>query len=60
MRRRSPAPSPQRSTTPAAAAEAARQLRERVAGGFTVETMVDGVLAGYRDALEMLQKAGRR
>jgi glycosyltransferase involved in cell wall biosynthesis len=45
---------------PEAAAEAARTLRERVAGAFTVETMVDGVLAGYRDALEMLQKAGRR
>ena len=40
--------------------EAARRLRERVAGAFTVETMVDGVLAGYRDALEMLQKTGRR
>jgi glycosyltransferase involved in cell wall biosynthesis len=45
---------------PEAAGEAARTLRERVAGAFTVETMVDGVLAGYRDALEMLQKAGRR
>jgi glycosyltransferase involved in cell wall biosynthesis len=45
---------------PEAAAEAAQTLRERVAGAFTVETMVDGVLAGYRDALEMLQKAGRR
>ena len=45
---------------PEAAAEAARKLRERVAGAFTVETMVDGVLAGYRDALEMLQKTGRR
>ena len=45
---------------PKAAAEAARKLRERVAGAFTVETMVDGVLAGYRDALEMLEKTGRR
>jgi glycosyltransferase involved in cell wall biosynthesis len=45
---------------PEAAAEAARSLRERVAGAFTVETMVAGVLAGYRDALEMLQKTGRR
>lgn len=45
---------------PEAAAEAARKLRERVAGAFTVETMVDGVLAGYRDALELLQKTGRR
>jgi glycosyltransferase involved in cell wall biosynthesis len=45
---------------PEAAAERGRNLRERVAGAFTVETMVDGVLAGYEDALEMLQKAGRR
>jgi glycosyltransferase involved in cell wall biosynthesis len=45
---------------PAGAAETARQLRDRVAAGFSVETMVDGVLAGYRDALEMLQKTGRR
>jgi glycosyltransferase involved in cell wall biosynthesis len=45
---------------PEAAAERARNLRDRVAGAFTVETMVDGVLAGYRDALDMLQKAGRR
>jgi len=45
---------------PADAADAARQLRDRVAAGFSIETMVDGVLAGYRDALEMLQKSGRR
>jgi glycosyltransferase involved in cell wall biosynthesis len=45
---------------PEAAAEAARKLRERVAGAFTVETMVDGVLAGYRDALQRLQGTGRR
>ncbi len=45
---------------PADAADAARQLRDRVAAGFSIETMVDGVLAGYRDALEMLQKIGRR
>jgi glycosyltransferase involved in cell wall biosynthesis len=43
-----------------AAEDVARQLRDRVAAGFSVETMVDGVLAGYRDALEMLQKTGRR
>ncbi len=42
------------------AEDVARQLRDRVAAGFSVETMVDGVLAGYRDALEMLQKTGRR
>jgi glycosyltransferase involved in cell wall biosynthesis len=45
---------------PEAATERARKLRERVAGAFTIEAMVDGVLAGYRDSLEMLQKAGRR
>jgi glycosyltransferase involved in cell wall biosynthesis len=45
---------------PPAAAETARLLRERVAAAFSVETMVDGVLAGYQAALEMLQKAGRR
>jgi glycosyltransferase involved in cell wall biosynthesis len=45
---------------PTGAADTARQLRDRVAAGFSVETMVDGALAGYRDALGMLQKAGRR
>ena len=45
---------------PAAMAETTRLLRERVAASFTVKAMVDGVVAGYRDALEMLQKAGRR
>jgi glycosyltransferase involved in cell wall biosynthesis len=45
---------------PAGAADTARQLRDRVAAGFSVETMVDGVLAGYRDALDRLQKTGRR
>lgn len=44
---------------PAVATDRARQLRDRVAAGFSVESMVDGVLAGYRDALEMLQKTGR-
>jgi glycosyltransferase involved in cell wall biosynthesis len=46
--------------SPAEAAENARQLHERVAAGFSVETMVDGVLTGYQAALERLQKAGRR
>jgi glycosyltransferase involved in cell wall biosynthesis len=45
---------------PDADAEIARQLRERVAASFSVETMVDGVLAGYQAALETLHKAGRR
>jgi len=44
----------------AANAETARLLREQVAASFSVETMVDGVLAGYQAALEMLQKTGRR
>jgi glycosyltransferase involved in cell wall biosynthesis len=45
---------------PAVTAETARRLREQVAASFSVETMVDGVLAGYQAALELLQKAGRR
>jgi glycosyltransferase involved in cell wall biosynthesis len=45
---------------PAAAAETARRLREQVAANFSVESMVDAVLAGYRDALERLHQAGRR
>jgi glycosyltransferase involved in cell wall biosynthesis len=45
---------------PAATAETARLLREQVAASFSVETMVDGVLAGYQAALELLQNAGRR
>ncbi len=45
---------------PGAAAETARKLRERVSASFSVETMVEGVLAGYRDALANLQIAGRR
>lgn len=46
--------------SPAALAETTRRLRERVAASFSVKAMVDGVVAGYRDALENLQKAGRR
>ncbi|HXX25066.1 MAG TPA: glycosyltransferase family 4 protein [Pseudolabrys sp.] len=42
------------------AADTARELRKRVVAGFSVQTMVDGVLAGYRDAIETLQKTGRR
>ncbi len=45
---------------PAAAARTAAQLRERVAAGFSVKSMVDGVLSGYRDALENLNRTGRR
>jgi glycosyltransferase involved in cell wall biosynthesis len=43
-----------------AAATAARALRERVAASFTVEAMVDGVLAAYDAALASLRQAGRR
>ena len=45
---------------PAATTEIARLLREQVAASFSVENMVDGVLAGYQAALETLQKTGRR
>ena len=45
---------------PASTMETTRQLRERVAAAFSVAAMVDGVVAGYRDALARLQKAGRR
>jgi glycosyltransferase involved in cell wall biosynthesis len=45
---------------PAGIAETTRQLREQVANSFTVAAMVDGVVAGYCDALARLQKAGRR
>jgi glycosyltransferase involved in cell wall biosynthesis len=45
---------------PRTAANTAAKLRERVAASFSVQSMVDGVLAGYRDALQALQKAGRR
>jgi glycosyltransferase involved in cell wall biosynthesis len=41
---------------PTATAETARLLRAQVATSFSVETMVDGVLAGYQAALELLQK----
>jgi glycosyltransferase involved in cell wall biosynthesis len=45
---------------PEAAATAAGVLRARIAAAFTVEAMVEGVMAGYRDGLDMLQKIGRR
>jgi glycosyltransferase involved in cell wall biosynthesis len=41
-------------------AEITRQLRDRVATLFSVETMVDGVLDAYQTGLETLRKAGRR
>ncbi|MEJ2435681.1 MAG: glycosyltransferase family 4 protein, partial [Pseudolabrys sp.] len=45
---------------PAGTAETARLLRDRVAASFSVQAMVDGVLAGYRDALANLRAVGRR
>jgi glycosyltransferase involved in cell wall biosynthesis len=45
---------------PAATIETARLLRERVAASFSVDTMVDGVLAGYQAALEKLRADGSR
>ena len=40
------------------AAKTAKQLQERVAAAFSVEAMVEGVLAAYQDALK--QQPGRR
>lgn len=45
---------------PTTTAELALKLRERVAASFSVDTMVDGVLAAYQDALAELRKSGRR
>jgi glycosyltransferase involved in cell wall biosynthesis len=45
---------------PVSTMETTRQLREQVAHSFTVAEMVDGVVAGYRDALERLHACGRR
>jgi len=40
---------------PDATTETARLLREQVAASFSVDSMVDGALAGYQAALEKLQ-----
>ena len=45
---------------PAAAAERTLALRDRVAAEFSVQNMVDGILAAYRAALEKAQQTGRR
>jgi glycosyltransferase involved in cell wall biosynthesis len=45
---------------PEAMAEITHKLHERVKASFSVDTMVDGVLAGYRDALTALVNSGRR
>jgi len=44
---------------PAATADTAHDLRERVAAAFSVESMVNGVLTAYQAALETLGKNGR-
>jgi glycosyltransferase involved in cell wall biosynthesis len=41
-------------------AENTQKLRERVRASFSVDSMVDGVLAGYQSALGTLVKNGRR
>jgi glycosyltransferase involved in cell wall biosynthesis len=38
----------------------AGQLRERVAASFTIDAMVDGVLAAYAAALDVMRQNGRR
>lgn len=38
----------------------AQQLRRQVAASFSIEAMVDGVLDGYRGALDGLLQSGRR
>ncbi|MFN3658767.1 MAG: glycosyltransferase family 4 protein [Pseudolabrys sp.] len=45
---------------PAGARDAAMALRERVSGSFSIDSMVEGVLAGYRAALDRLHEKGRR
>jgi len=45
---------------PDEAADTAQKLRQRVAASFSVDYMVDGVLAAYASALEFLAKSGRR
>lgn len=45
---------------PAEAADVARTLRERISASFSVDSMVDGVLAAYRDALAALHEKDRR
>jgi glycosyltransferase involved in cell wall biosynthesis len=45
---------------PELAAKIAARLRERVAASFSLQAMVDGVLAAYREALGKKQNEGRR
>ena len=41
-------------------ADATRRLQERVASSFSIDSMVDGVLAAYRDGIAALREKGRR
>ncbi|MDP2408680.1 MAG: glycosyltransferase family 4 protein [Pseudolabrys sp.] len=45
---------------PAGTADAVRRLQQRVATSFSIESMVEGVLAAYQTGLEALHKNGRR
>lgn len=45
---------------PDRAADLARRLRERVSASFSLDSMVDGVLAAYQTALETLRKTAPR
>lgn len=45
---------------PEAATDLAAKLRERVANGFSIRAMVDGVLGAYGEALDSLTREGRR
>ncbi|MCK9915167.1 glycosyltransferase family 4 protein [Microbacteriaceae bacterium K1510] len=45
---------------PETTAEVTAGLHQRVASAFSVDTMVDGVLAAYGEALEKLRQKGRR
>ena len=45
---------------PRALADITQKLHERVRTSFTVESMVDGVLGAYANALQSLEKSGRR
>jgi glycosyltransferase involved in cell wall biosynthesis len=45
---------------PHTTAEVTAKLRQRVRAGFSVDTMVDGVLSAYANALEALRQQGRR
>jgi glycosyltransferase involved in cell wall biosynthesis len=44
----------------AASVDFAKQLRQQVAASFSIDAMVDGVLDGYRIALDGLRESGRR